>query len=251
MLGRTSLVRGLADRAQQQLSALRQKHSVVVVLSGNGVYDGTEVHEAAAAVAALTRGGAKPIFVAPDVNQAHVVDHTSGSEMKEERSVIKESSRIAREAVQSLATLKASSDVAAVLFPGGFGAAKNLSDFGFKGADMTVNPEVARVIKEFHAAGKPIALCCIAPILAAKVLGSKGVRLTMGRKGDESKWPHGGAIDAAQSFGATMVDMDVGEVCVDDDNKIVSSPAFMYNGEFHEIQDGVGNMVRELLKMIK
>ena len=60
---RTSLVRGLAALH------LRQKHSVAVVLSGNGVYDGTEVHEAAAAVAALTRGGAKPIFVAPDVNQ--------------------------------------------------------------------------------------------------------------------------------------------------------------------------------------
>ena len=114
--------------------------------------------------------------------------------MKEERSVIKESSRIAREAVQPITTLKASSDVAAVVFPGGFGAAKNLSNFGFmvcvahssslfvgsevyvfvfEGADMmNVNLDVARVIKEFHAAGKPMALCCIAPILAAKVLGS-------------------------------------------------------------------------------
>lgn len=63
----------------------------------------------------------------------------------------------------------------AVVFPGGFGAAKNLSDFGFNGTDMRVNPEVERVIKEFHAAGKPIALCCIAPILAAKVLGSQGL----------------------------------------------------------------------------
>ena len=134
---------------------------------------------------------------------------------------------------------------------------------------MNVNLDVARVIKEFHAAGKPMALCCIAPILAAKVLGSnvsdcdqhsnptnsnnpwQGVQLTMGRQGDESKWPYGGAIDAAKSFGAVMVDKDVGEVCVDQKNKIVSSPAFMYNGEFHEIQDGVGNMVKELLKMIK
>ena len=79
----------------------------------------------------------------------------------------------------------------------------------------------------------------------------QGVQLTMGRQGDESKWPYGGAIDAAKSFGAVMVDKDVGEVCVDQKNKIVSSPAFMYNGEFHEIQDGVGNMVKELLKMIK
>ncbi len=158
------------------------------------------------------------------------------------------------------------------MFPGGFGAAKNLSDFGFKGADMAVDPEVARVLKEFHAAGKPIALCCIAPILAAKVLGQsvslnrgcirslgklitlyhacQGVQMTMGRQGDESKWPYGGAIDAAKSFGANMVDKDVADVCVDSKNKIVTTPAFMYNGKFHEIHDGVGKMVQELMKLI-
>ena len=84
-----------------------------------------------------------------------------------------------------------------------------------------------------------------------KLIPSQGVQLTMGRQGDESKWPYGGAIDAAKSFGANMVDKNVGEVCVDTQNKIVSSPSFMYNGEFHEIQDGVNNMVQELLKMIK
>ncbi len=81
-----------------------------------------------------------------------------------------------------------------MVFPGGFGAAKNLCDFGFKGADMAVDPEVARVLKEFHGAGKPLALCCIAPVVAAKVLGE--VKLTMGKKGD--KWPYGDAIDAAK-----------------------------------------------------
>ncbi len=110
MLSRVQIARWLATHGgRQQLfshSAVRNNHNVAVVLSGCGVYDGTEVHEASACLAALTRGGAVPVFVAPDVKQAHVVDHTSGNEMKEERSVIKESSRIAREAVKPLSTLK-------------------------------------------------------------------------------------------------------------------------------------------------
>ena len=93
--------------------------------------------------------------------------------MPDQRNVLIESARISRGAVENLSDLKATSDIDAVVFPGGFGAAKNLSDFAFKGTDMTVDPEVERVLKEFNKSGKPIALCCIAPILAAKVLGSQ------------------------------------------------------------------------------
>lgn len=82
---------------------------------------------------------------------------------------IQESARIARGSIVPITSISANeADVKAIVIPGGFGAAKNLSDFGFKGAEMTVNPEVSRLLKEFHSAGKPIALCCIAPILAAK-----------------------------------------------------------------------------------
>ena len=87
-----------------------------------------------------------------------------------------------------------------VVFPGGFGAAKNLSDFGFKGAEMTVNPEAERVISEFHAAGKPLALCCISPILAAKVLGDKAPTLTLGSSGSEADWPYQGAIEVTRKY---------------------------------------------------
>ena len=105
---------------------------------------------------------------APDVKQAHVVDHSKGAEMEEARSVMVESARIARGAVSPLTDLTVEG-LDAVVIPGGFGAAKNLSDFGFKGADMTVNDQVERVLKDFHSAGKPIGLCCISPIIAAKV----------------------------------------------------------------------------------
>lgn len=222
---------------------------IAVILSGCGVYDGTEVHEAAAALAALSRAGAEIAMFAPDKDQAHVVDHTKGAEMDQPRNVLLESARIARGAVKPLSELTAD-DADAALFPGGFGAAKNLSDFGFKGADMTVDPDVERIISSFHSAGKPLALCCIAPILAAKVLGSSGPTLTLGNCGSEEDWPYQGAIEAAKSFGANMELKGVEEVCVDLDNKIVTTPAFMYNGQFHQIQDGVGAMVDELLKMV-
>jgi enhancing lycopene biosynthesis protein 2 len=139
-------------------------------------YDGTEIHEAAACLAALTRSGADPIIYAPDAEQAHVVDHQTGQEMEQTRNVLSESARIARGAVKPLSELN-SAQADAVVFPGGFGAAKNLSDFGFKGAEMTVKADVERVLKDFNSAGKPIALCCIAPLLAAKVFGTSGVKV--------------------------------------------------------------------------
>jgi len=222
---------------------------IAVILSGCGVYDGTEVHEASAALAALSRAGAEVTMFAPDKDQAHVVDHTKGAEMEQTRNVLLESARIARGAVKPLSELTAD-DADAAVFPGGFGAAKNLSDFGFKGADMTVDPEVSRIISSFHAAGKPLALCCIAPILAAKVLGDCGPTLTLGNCGSEDNWPYQGAIEAAKSFGANMELKEVEEVCVDVVNKIVTTPAFMYNGQFHQIQDGVSAMVKELLEMV-
>lgn len=222
---------------------------VAVILSGSGVYDGTEIHEAAACFAALSRHGAIPVAYTLDKDQHHVVAHNSGQEQEQKRNVMVESSRIARGAVENVASLTADSNIDALVFPGGFGAAKNLSDFAFKGTEMTVDPEIERILKEFKASGKPIALCCIAPILAAKVLGTEGVKLTMGKKGDENEWPYGGAIDAARSFGATLVESDVSEVVIDDENKIVTTPAYMYNGKFHEIQDGVSKMIAELVKM--
>jgi len=222
---------------------------IAVVLSGCGVYDGTEVHEAAAALAALSRAGAEIEMFAPDVSQAHVVDHSKGAEMDEQRSVMVESARIARSSVQPLTELTVDG-ADAVVIPGGFGAAKNLSDFGFKGADMAVNAEVERVIKDFHTAGKPLALCCISPIIAAKVLGDKSPALTLGSAGDEAKWPYQGAIEVAKGFGGSMEEKSVGEVCVDAENKIVTTPAFMYNGKFHEIQDGVSAMINELMKLL-
>ncbi|XP_046997509.1 ES1 protein homolog, mitochondrial-like [Schistocerca americana] len=231
-------------------SSAASSKTIAVVLSGCGVYDGSEIHEATAVLAHITRKGAEPIVYAPDVKQMHVIDHQKGSPVDgENRSVLSESARIARGPVKPLSELTVDS-ASAVVFPGGFGAAKNLCDFAVKGADCSVNPDVARVLQDFHKAKKPIALCCIAPVLAAKVL--KGVTVTLGKQDDgKGSWPHAGAIDAAKAMGANIEFKNVTDACVDEKNLIVTTPAFMYNGKFHEIHDGIGVMIQKLLSLIK
>ncbi|XP_040566712.1 glutamine amidotransferase-like class 1 domain-containing protein 3, mitochondrial [Lepeophtheirus salmonis] len=217
-----------------------------VVLSGSGVYDGSEIHEASATLVALTRAGKTPVVYSLDKDQAHVIDHSKGIPIEgQTRNVLVESSRIARAAPLDLKSLELG-DVDALIFPGGFGAAKNLSDFAFNGDKLTLDPVVESKIKDFHSNGKPLAFCCIAPILAAKTI--PGVSITLGKRG--AGWPHEGSLDAANSLGANVVEKEVTEVCVDEKNKVVSSPAFMYDGKFHEVHDSVTNMVNELVKLL-
>ncbi|KAM4887097.1 glutamine amidotransferase-like class 1 domain-containing protein 3, mitochondrial [Thomomys bottae] len=241
-----------AGRAALHGSAPRPGARVALVLSGCGVYDGTEIHEASAALVHLSRGGAEVQIFAPDVPQMHVIDHTKGQPSESEsRNVLAESARIARGKITNLAQLKASNHDAAI-FPGGFGAAKNLSTFAVDGKDCKVNKDVERVLKEFHAAGKPIGLCCIAPVLAAKVL--RGVEVTVGHEQEEGgKWPYAGTAQAVKALGAKHcvkgVTISFLQLHVDQKNKVVTTPAFMCEAELHHIHDGVGAMVRKVLEL--
>ncbi|XP_039599962.1 glutamine amidotransferase-like class 1 domain-containing protein 3A, mitochondrial [Polypterus senegalus] len=221
---------------------------VAVVLSGCGVYDGTEIHEASAILVHLSRGGADVKMYAPNENQMHVIDHCKGQPTeKESRNVLSESARIARGNITDMVELKVQ-DHDAIIFPGGFGAAKNLSTFAVDGKDCKVHSEVQRVLKDFHKAGKPIGLCCISPVLAAKVL--PGVEVTIGHEDEEGgKWPYSGTAQAIKSLGAKHCVKEVHEAHVDKKNKIVTSPAFMCETKLHHIFDGIGAMVQNVLKL--
>ncbi|XP_022692590.1 ES1 protein homolog, mitochondrial-like [Varroa jacobsoni] len=226
-------------------------NKVAVVLSGSGVYDGSEIHEASACLVQLTRAGLEPICFAPDKSQMHTVDHSKGEPSDQQRNVLAESARIARGKIQPLSDLKPQ-NVDAIVFPGGFGVAKNLSTFAAEGANCSVDPLVEKTIKAFQSAGKPLAFCCIAPVLAAKVI--PGVKITLGMDKDDGsgKWPYCGAAQAAESWGAKHTNCRVDEVCVDEQNKVVSTPAFMFEtNQFHLIHDGVGKMIASLKKLIK
>ncbi|XP_069058895.1 glutamine amidotransferase-like class 1 domain-containing protein 3, mitochondrial [Pleurodeles waltl] len=249
-------VRALGPRALLGPPASRALHStprspgprVAVVLSGCGVFDGTEIHEASAILVHLSRGGADVQIYAPDIPQMHVIDHGKGQPAETEtRNVLAESARIARGKITDLAQLQANNHDA-VIFPGGFGAAKNLSTFAVDGADCKVDKEVERVLQEFHKAAKPIGLCCIAPVLAAKVL--PGPEVTVGQEEDKGgKWPYAGTAQAICALGAKHCATDVDEVHVDKKNKVVTTPAFMCETDLHHIFDGIGAMVKHVLKL--
>ncbi|XP_067897404.1 glutamine amidotransferase-like class 1 domain-containing protein 3, mitochondrial [Heterodontus francisci] len=221
--------------------------NVAVVLSGCGVFDGTEIHEASAILVHLSRGGAEFQLYAPDISQMHVVDHIKGEPAGESRNVLVESARIARGKILDLAKLRAQ-DHDAVIFPGGFGAAKNLSTFAMDGKDCHVIPDIERVITEFHKARKPIGLCCIAPVLAAKVL--PGVEVTVGHEEEEGgKWPYAGTAAAISAMGGKHAVSEVNCAHVDPENKIVTTPAFMCETKLHHIFDGIGEMIQRVLKL--
>ena len=152
-----------------------------VILSGCGVNDGSEIHEAVLTLLAIDKHGAEAVCMAPDMEQADVIDHLAGKPASEKRNVLVESARIARGNIRSLKDVKAA-DIDAVVLPGGFGAAKNLSTFAKDGPGCKVQGDVERLLKEMHEAGKPIGALCIAPAVLAKALGSKKPRLTIGSR---------------------------------------------------------------------
>ena len=217
---------------------------VGVVLSGCGVYDGSEIHEAVITLLALDRAGAEAICMAPDIPQLHVVNHLTGEVAAgESRNVLVEAARIARGKIRNFKEVKAG-DIDALILPGGFGAAKNLCDFAVKGADCSVNPEVARLVREVVAAKKPLAAVCIAPALISRILGGDKLphRLTIGTDP--------GTAAALTKMGSAHVACPVTETVIDKENKLISSPAYMLAGRISEAATGIEKTVKELLAMI-
>ncbi len=215
---------------------------VGVVLSGCGVFDGSEIHEAVSVLIALDKRGARIVCMAPNVTQADVVNHAARSPGGGPRSVLEESARIARGNIRDIASVGAS-DLDALIFPGGFGAAKNLSTFAGDGAGMKVNPEVSRLVGEMVMAKKPIGFACIAPVLAAAILGARGLdpKVTIGT--DK------GTADAIRAMKATHVDTGPTDICIDEANRLVTTPCYMTAGGPWEVFQGIDKMVAEIFRM--
>lgn len=213
-----------------------------VLLSGCGVYDGSEIHEAVLTMLALDRAGAEIICVAPNADQMHVVNHAEGQPAEgESRNILVESARIARGKIKDAATVSAS-DVDALFIPGGFGAAKNLCTYAVDGPACTVNADVEQLVRDVHGAGKPICAVCIAPVLLAKVLGKDvGPTLTIGT--DEGTAGH------INEMGAGHEECPVRECVVDDKNKMVTTPAYMLAQSIGEAADGIQKAVQATLAM--
>jgi enhancing lycopene biosynthesis protein 2 len=212
---------------------------VGVILSGCGYLDGAEIHEATSVLIALSQRGVAYRCLAPRM-AFKAVNHLTGEPTNEIRDVLTESARIARGAVDDIATVKGDSFDALIL-PGGFGAAKNLCDFADKGADCSVDPGVERVLREAHGAGRPIGFACIAPALGARVFGSEGPELTIGHDA--------GTAAAIEKTGATHRAAGVTEIVVDEARRFVSTPAYMEDTNPGDVFEGVSKMVDAVLAM--
>lgn len=208
-----------------------------VVLAGCGVYDGAEIHEATLAMLAIKEAGADYQCFAPDINQFHVINHLTGEVMPETRNVLVEAARIARGNIQPLSAFNADGyDV--LFFPGGFGAAKNLSTVAFDGPNASVLPEVEAAVKAMAALKKPIGAMCISPVFIAKILVD--VNVTIGT--DE------GTIAAIEAIGATHVQTEHGDVVCDHEKKVFTTPCYMLEAGISDIWDGAHNIVEAIMK---
>jgi enhancing lycopene biosynthesis protein 2 len=218
---------------------------VGVVLSGCGVYDGAEIHESVITMLALDRAGAEKIMMAPDIDQLHVINHLNGEEMNGEgRNVLVESARIARGDIKSISEVM-ENELDALIFTGGFGVAKNLSDYAMVGANCTVNSEVARLTQEVHKAGKPIGVMCIAPTMMAQILGKMDETADLTIGSDEQT-----AADI-EAMGSHHVACPVQDIVIDRKQKIVTTPAYMEAKNMAEAAEGIEKLVSEILNMIK
>lgn len=220
---------------------------IAVMLCGSGRGDGSEIQESVSVLVHLARHTATVRCFAPDQDQADVIDHATGKPMAERRNCMREAARISRGNIAPLTALQIA-DHDALVIPGGFGAAKNLCTFATDGPAMTVQPEVKRVVLGFAQARKPMALCCIAPIIAARLLGKasggSGVRLTLGPAGNP-------AAQAAEAFGAVHVAAAATEAVTDAQAGVVTSPAYMHDHATpFDVYTGIGRMIDGLFQLL-
>jgi enhancing lycopene biosynthesis protein 2 len=212
-----------------------------VILSGCGHRDGSEIHEAVTLLLSLDQHHCEYQCFAPNRSQHDVVNHLTGEAVKEERNILTEAARIARGRILSIEDYKAE-DYDGLLFSGGFGAAKNLCNYAFKGADMEVQPDVARAIVETREAGKPLGGMCISPVMFAKLL--PGVCITLGNEGTPD-------ADNVRKMGAFHVQTEHGDVCADNELLVFTTPAYMLDATVKDVYDGAYNMVEAILETIE
>jgi enhancing lycopene biosynthesis protein 2 len=218
------------------------KKKIGVLLSGCGVMDGSEIHEATLTLFFLDKQGAEIICMAPNKEQFDVMNHVAGSSAQEKRNMLVEAARIARGKILDIKTVKAD-DLDAIIIPGGLGAAKNLCTFASEGSDCRVDEDVAGLLWNLYRAKKPIGALCIAPALIARLFGAEiSPELTIGTDA--------GTASKLEKMGARHKKALVNEIIIDDKNRIVTTPCYMLAQSIKEVGAGVEKLVAQIMRMI-
>jgi len=218
---------------------MNKQKRFAVILSGCGVYDGAEIHEATLTLLAIAKAGGSYECFAPDKEQTQVINHLTGKQMEEERNILVESARITRGKIRPLYLFEPEK-FDAVIFPGGFGVAKNLSTLAFDGSDCTVDPEVELAVIASVEAYIPIGALCVAPALIAKIL--PGADVTIGNDPE--------TIKTIEKMGGIHHETDHAEVIIDKKYKLVTSPCYMLDAHILQIAEGTQNVVDELINLM-
>ncbi len=212
---------------------------IAVILAGCGVYDGAEINEAVLTLLHIAKAGASYQCFAPDVEQLHTINHLTGEQMAPNRNVLVEASRIARGDIKPVTELNAS-NFDALIIPGGFGAAKNLCDFAVKGAEAQMNTDVMQACKQFADMAKPAGYMCIAPAMIPLIYQT-GIKATIGNDADTAS--------AINALGAEHIDCMVDNIVIDEQHKVVSTPAYMLAQSILDADAGIEKLVKAVIKM--
>ena len=215
-----------------------------VVLSGCGHQDGTEIHEAVFTLHALDKLDVDVIIMAPDMDQFHVINHLNGEEeISESRNILVESARIARGEVVDVATISGQ-QLDALIFPGGTGMAKNIFDYSMAGINCTIIPDVQRLVVEVLEANKPLGAICIAPVMVAKILEY------LGRTGTVTGGFNDNINNDIRAMGIDTIEVGAEDIVMDEENKIVTTPAYVEAKSMSEAFIGIEKLVNKVLELI-
>lgn len=218
-----------------------QKQKIAVILSGCGALDGSEIHESVLTLLALDQAGLAYQCLAPNVEQARVVNMVDGKTLEHaSRNILEESARIARGKIKDLASAHPE-DYTAMIFPGGFGAALNLCTFGLNKENYSIQADVFKFAQAMIAEKKPAGFICIAPVLAPKLYPA-GIKITIGN--DKA------TADILEKLGAQHVPCAAIDCVVDKLHQLVTTPAYMLARSIKEVAMGIECLVKALVLML-
>jgi len=214
--------------------------TIGVLLSGCGVKDGSEIHEAVLTLLFLDRRGAEILCMAPNIQQQQVINHLTDEKTDEQRNVLVESARIARGEIKNVKDISAD-NIDGLILPGGFGAVTNLSDFALKGKDTLVNEDVKRLINEMASLGKPVGAICIAPATLTGAIHERSPFVTIGTDISTSQ--------IIEEMGGRHQNCSVTEIHVDEKNKLITTPAYMLGPGIKDVAVGIEKLVDKILNL--
>ena len=225
--------------------------NIGLLLSGCGVYDGAEIQEAVFSMLAIEEIGGTVVSIGINDQQHHVVNHITGEEMSESRNMLVEAARIARGNITDLSLLDLNS-IDALVIPGGFGSAKNLTNWAFEGPNGTIRPDVKSLLLKVHEAKKPIVALCVSPVVVAKAFEGTAVHptLTIGTTKATSPYTISDFNAGLQATSATTEEAFLGEVVLDEGNKIITAPCYMMDASLLEVKNNISNAINVLKSIL-